>query len=617
MGHFLKSISKAKFVAIDTETCDPNLKELGPGTIRGDAYIVGISYAWEENGIVQTAYDPSPAGNKEELKDFLKNTKAKLIFHNAMYDLDHLMSFLNISEREIVKCYDTMVIEALIDENKFRYNLDSVAEKYLNEKKDEEKLKAKAKILGIDPKSEMYKLPAEDVHIYAEKDAELTLRVFQEQRKEVKKQNLMQIVELETKLQKVLLAMRYKGIRFDTEKAKSNLAEVKGILNNLWNIVNHNFGDISVDKEADIERIYKFMGVEIQYTEKGSVKTDAETLESYNHEGLSAIAAIRKWKKVSDKLEELLQFEINGRIHPNLNQTRSDDGGTVTGRFSSVKPNLQNIPARDEETVKYVRPLFLPEKGEKWAQIDYSQQEPVLLMHFAKLMNLTGIDKIHAEYQKGIRVDFHTLTADIVGIARKLIKAVSLGIMYGRGKRSVGVELGIDLPETEKLFHEYKAKLPFVDEISRIATQRASLKGEVRTILGRVRHFDAWVPHGMKSKVPAKQYKKAVELTKDKSNKDWYGKSLIRAETHKALNAIIQGSGSDMIKKALIDCYEAGYVASISVHDENDFSIGSKKDLIEVRNIHRDVLPMLTFPIYIDVEVGENWHEVKEIDIGE
>ena len=148
---------------------------------------------------------------------------------------------------------------------------------------------------------------------------------------------------------------------------------------------------------------------------------------------------------------------------------RSDDGGTVTGRFSSSNPNLQQIPARDPEIKKLIRGLFIPEEGQRWGSFDYSSQEPRLLVHYCSVLRQRDrhpmIDEVIDEYHKG-DADFHQMVADMAGISRKEAKTVNLGIMYGMGVGKLAAQLVLSTEEAKALMAKYHQRVPFVKTLA-------------------------------------------------------------------------------------------------------------------------------------------------------
>jgi DNA polymerase I-like protein with 3'-5' exonuclease and polymerase domains len=214
-------LSQACEIAIDLETRDPNLNvRMGSGSVIGVGEVVGISLAAND----WCAYYPiahEGGGNMDRkmvlkwLQDVL-NTKSDKIFHNAMYDVCWLRALgLTIKGRII----DTMIGAALVNENRLRYDLNGCGRDYVGKGKDESALYAAAKSWGVDPKAEMYKLPAMYVGAYAERDAQLTLELWQELKKEILHQDIEAIFKMETELFPCLVDMRFLGVRVNQEQA--------------------------------------------------------------------------------------------------------------------------------------------------------------------------------------------------------------------------------------------------------------------------------------------------------------------------------------------------------------------------------------------------------------
>jgi DNA polymerase-1 len=231
-------LSKYDEIAIDLETKDPNLMKMGSGSVVGKGDVVGIAVAvagW--SGYYPIAHEGG--GNMDRTKvlkwfQSVLDTPADKIFHNAMYDVCWIRALgLSINGKII----DTMIASALVDENQMRYDLNNCAKRYTGKTKNESDLYAAAKDWGVDAKAEMYKLPAIYVGAYAEKDAEITLELWQELKKEIIQQDVEDIFDLETDLFPCLVDMRFKGVRVDTEKAhamkKSLMAEEKELLHKI------------------------------------------------------------------------------------------------------------------------------------------------------------------------------------------------------------------------------------------------------------------------------------------------------------------------------------------------------------------------------------------------
>jgi DNA polymerase I-like protein with 3'-5' exonuclease and polymerase domains len=213
-------LTRHKYIAIDLETKDPGLKSRGSGSVFNDGEIVGIAVAVEGwSAYYPIAHEGGGNLEKEKVLAWVKNICANgstKIFHNAMYDVCWLRAYGIMINGYIV---DTMVMASLIDENRLWYSLNSVSFDYLGETKSEEVLTKTAESWGIDPKSEMYKLPAMYVGSYAEKDAELTLKLYKKLSLEIPKQKLEKVLTLETELFPCLVDMKFKGVRVDVERA--------------------------------------------------------------------------------------------------------------------------------------------------------------------------------------------------------------------------------------------------------------------------------------------------------------------------------------------------------------------------------------------------------------
>jgi DNA polymerase I len=216
----LKDLRGHKEIAVDLETCDPELMELGSGNVVGRGKIVGISVAVEG----WAAYYPiahEGGGNMDKklvlnwLQDLFKQDST-FIFHNAMYDICWLRSSGITPPAKIV---DTMIAASLVNENRWSFRLDALAKEYAGIGKDEAVLQAAAKEYGIDAKKDMWKLPSMFVGQYAERDAESTLKLWHRMKVELSDQDLWTIFETETRLFPCLVDMRFKGVRVDVEKA--------------------------------------------------------------------------------------------------------------------------------------------------------------------------------------------------------------------------------------------------------------------------------------------------------------------------------------------------------------------------------------------------------------
>ena len=438
MPEELKDLHGYKEIAIDLETNDPHLLELGSGNVTGRGHIAGIAVAVEG----WSGYFPihhESGGNMDKklvlswLQDICNQEETKFIFHNAMYDICWLRSAGVIVKGKII---DTMIAASLIDENRLSYQLNFLSKHYVGFGKDESILNAAAKEYGLDPKKDLWRLPALFVGQYAERDAESTLKLWKKLETELYQQELWDIFNLETRLFPCLVDMRFKGVRVDLDKAdkikKYLIDKENKILKDIKDLTGI---DVEIHAARSIAKAFDKLKLPYDRTEKSKEPSFTKNfLQNHPHKLPKAIAEARELNKAhSTFIDSITKHSVNGRIHADINQIRSDQGGTVTGRFSMSNPNLQQIPARHPELGPLIRSIFIPEDNHTWGSFDYSQQEPRILVHYAKLQNLTGVDEIVDAYNAG-DADFHQVVADMAGIERKQAKTINLGLMYGMGK---------------------------------------------------------------------------------------------------------------------------------------------------------------------------------------
>ena len=600
----LKDLREHREIAIDLETNDPELKSLGSGNVVGRGHIAGVAVAVEG----WSGYYPihhEQGGNMDRklvlkwLQDVLKQENTTFIFHNAMYDVCWLRSAGLTIKGPIV---DTMIAASLIDENRMSYQLNTLAKHYVGLGKDEKILVEAAKEYGLDPKADMWRLPPMFVGQYAERDAESTLKLLQRLKIELYNQELMDIFSLETKLFPCLVDMRFKGVKVDLEKAqniKQNLIKREESL--IKKIKDLTGVEVEIMAARSIAKAFDKLKLPYDRTAKSNEPSFTKNfLQNHPHELPKAIAEARELNKAHTTfIDSITKHEHKGRIHADINQIRSDAGGTVTGRFSMSNPNLQQIPARHPELGPMIRSIFIPEDKHVWGSFDYSQQEPRILVHYAKLQNLSGVDEIVDAYNDG-DADFHQAVADMAGIERKQAKTINLGLMYGMGKNKLMAELGLMKESAEKLIKQYHVKAPFVKQLMDNVSRRANDRGKIRTLLGRACHFDLWQPvqFGVFKPLPLEEARKE------------YDEPLKRAFTYKALNKLIQGSAADMTKKSMVALYENGIIPHIQIHDEVNISVESDIHAEDIIKIMESAVE-LQVPNKVDYEKGANWGEIK------
>jgi len=638
-------------VAIDIETYDPNLKSKGLGAIRNDGFICGIAVATEND----LAYFPLRHSDTDIAFDridkiwqvlndkIFQNENITKIFHNAMYDVCWIRAVTGkMMKGRIV---DTMIAASVIDENRFKYSLDALSKDYLNEEKYKYDLQQKTLEWSggtvKDPMTNMHKLPASIVKEYAKQDVNLTYklwRLFDKKIDEVlytkddgEQKTCRQIFELETKLFLCLVDMKFKGVRIDVAKAILFGRHLKKRRDQIIKAI-ESITTIKVDiwAAASIKKLLDHLCIkDYKVTPKSKMpQLPKDYLRKHNNKCLRMIAKAREYDKaVNTFIDGLLEYVHEGRIHADINQIRSDTGGTVTGRFSMSNPNLQQIPAKGYIGGK-MRELFIPEDGCKWGSFDYSQQEPRIVVHYAIKLGLPGTETLQDEFDRD-DADFHQIVADMANISRKQAKTINLGLFYGMGKIKLQRELGLDQRQAKELFNEYHSRVPFVRQLSQELIAFAKENRLLFTLHDRFCRFDRWettnkewnpetnrfneVP--LYTKEQAMEAFKAEMLDKYKENKidanymDYFDRYYTPAFTYKALNRLIQGSAADMTKKAMVDLHEKGIIPHIQIHDELCFSITDHEPEL-IKNVMEQTIP-LEVKNKVDFESGPNWGTIK------
>jgi DNA polymerase I-like protein with 3'-5' exonuclease and polymerase domains len=601
------NLSEAKEIAIDLETCDPNMESLGPGWPRNDGYIVGYAIAvdgWA--GYFPVAHAGGGNLDKRIVERWISDvlaTPADKIMHNAAYDL----GWLRATGFEVNgTIYDTMLAAPVLDENRYAYSLNSLGFDYLKEIKSEQGLKESASDFGVHPKKELWKLPAMHVGDYAEQDAALTLKLWHNLRPLLIKDEVGSIFELETEVLPVLVDITLKGINFNRAQCERHMAEMRRKETEILKYLKSQAGmQVDIWAAQSIAAAFDRLGIQYPKTAAGAPSFTKSFLDTHEHPMSKMILEARELNKTHGTfLEPYLKHSAkDGRIHTHFNQMRNEEGGTVTGRLSASNPNLQQVPARHEIIGPMVRGLFLPEEGQIWAANDFSSQEPRLLVHYAALLGLPGAEKMAQAYREDPNMDFHQMVADLAGIKRKAAKTIGLGLMYGMGKAKLATQLDLPMDEASDLINTFHAKVPFlkgtVDAVMKRIEHPVS-GGSIRTLLGRKCRFPLWEPveWGVNKALPREQA--VIE----------YGVRIKRAGTYKGLNRLIQGSAADQTKAGMVALHKAGFRLLLQVHDEVALSVRNIDEAREAADIMAKAVT-LEVPSRVDVETGPSWGEAS------
>lgn len=608
MPESFPDLSKWGVIGLDVETRDPRLKELGPGGLRGDGELVGISIGLWDGMLSESHYFPIAhlgGGNCDRdavldwLREELKNPDLRVVGANILYDIEWLST---VGIEIAGKIVDVQVLEALIDEESGRsMSLQSLCQKYLGQGKDEALLIDAAKAHDVDPKSGLWKLHAKYVGPYAEWDALSARQIYHHQLREIDRQNLESIVTLELSLTPLLWKMRRRGVRIDMERAaileKRLLIEEERLTRELRALTGR---DLDMWSSAQIGTLCVSLGIEHPVTTLGNPSITKDFIENHDHPALKMLSELRETNRLRSVFvgDWVSKYVFNGRAYPQWRQLATDDGGTRTGRMASANPNMQQIPARSRSASE-IRAMFVPDEGTRWCKLDYSQQEPRLLVHYASLLGMTGARLVSMAYRDNPKMDIYSYLAQASGKARFIAKGATLGRMYGMGSKRFGRENGFSEFEAARILDDFDRRVPFVRELSDKCANVASSRGNIRTIGGRLRHFNLWEP--------CQREQETTALPLEDARRAWPGQQLRRFGTRKGLNALIQGSAADMTKIAMVQIHEKlGIVPTLSVHDEIDLCVESDEQAAECRKI-METCVRLEVPVIAEMELGDSW----------
>jgi len=589
----IKGIQRQKLVVIDTETNSLNANL---------AKLVGMSFCFEEDKSYYLPLEHKVNKNEKTininfkevyliLKNLLEDTSIMKIGHNIKYDKIVLANF-NIDVHPIE---DTMLLSYVLDAGKFKHNLDDLAKIYL----DYDTIKYKD-VVGVGKKEKTFdQLSIEEAYKYAAEDADITLKLYHILKKRIVEEKLVNVYEnIEKPLVDVLVNMERNGIKIDVKKLKKLssifLKKIFSIQKEIFKYSKFEFNIASTKQLGEV--LFDKMGIQGGKKGKsGAYSTSSEILENLSYQGHEIAKFLLEWRQISklkNTYTESLTQEINtetSRIHTSYSMA-----STSTGRLSSTNPNLQNIPIRTEEGKK-IRNAFISEKGYKLVSLDYSQIELRLLAHIGKVNELKKAFDLNLDIHKETASQIFNKPIDkIDNNLRRKAKTINYGIIYGISAFGLSKQLNITRSDADfflkEYFKKYKGILDYIDE----TTNFCKKNGFVKTIFGR-KCFIA----GINNKNPN------------------FRNFAIRA----AINAPIQGSAADIIKKAMIKIYKffnKNKVKSkliLQVHDELLFEMPESEITYltkEITNImEKAILPdvILNVPLVVDVGKGNNWAE--------
>lgn len=624
----LPDVPRGLDVAIDTETRDDGLaQERGPGWVTKSGWVAGFSVAWRAGGAVHKIYVPVRHPDTENFDpgeafrwlQAVIDAARTVVFHHQQYDEGWLST-----EGVVVpegRTDDTQSMAVMLDENWDSYRLDDCCRRAGVSGKDERGLREAAAAYGLDPKKDMWRLPARYVGPYAEQDAVATLDLRDVYMPQIAEQGLTEAYRLEMDLVPAALEMRRRGIRVDESAAERVQRDLRRRRDAVLERARETLGWRSISMEQfnsgkQLQVAFDQQKLSYPKTPKTGVgQFKAEWLEAQDH---WLPLAVREARQLNDLAEKFIGTYVMeslhvGRIHSEIHLLRDETGGTRSYRLSYSNPPLQQMPARDPELAPLIRGIFLAERGQLWCAEDYSQQEPRIGVHLASICRVAGAQAAVDYYVRDPGADFHQMVADLTGISRKAAKIINLGLMYGMGLAKLARSLGVSIEEAEAIIAQYNDRMPWVKELEKFCESRAKTRGVIRLLDDARCRFDKWEPWGNGREIRYQKPMRRTEADRAVSDPDhdWYKKSLRRADTRVAMNRAIQGGAARQTKLAMRECWRQGIVPLVQLHDELDFSIGDPAVGERVREIMVDVV-QLRVPMKVDVQYGHTWGQASQ-----
>lgn len=589
--------------AIDIETHDPHLKQWGPGSVRKDGRILGIGVYSPELGI-DKYYDP----DEPEVVSLLKDKDVTKVFHNGVYDLDWIINGHGLEVNG--RCEDTMTRETLLDSYAFSYSLDACCQRRgITGKNKGTTIDEYWKSVGGKGKAveNLVHIPASVVGTYCRQDCKATYELYKVQQPLLEEQGLLQANDIEVRLYPVLMHMRKNGFPLNMSAllrlSDALQEEYETEMDLLERTYGFKKGELSLNSSNDLYKIWKKEGLPIEYTSTGKPSFASSVLDDCPHEVAKKVKHLKGLIKTQSFLDAWVDLEYNRRLYPSFYPAKRDDGGTVTGRWSSQNPNLQQVPAREDKHGKEIRSLFLPEENCYLGAFDYKQIEYRVFTHFA---SGEGAEEAQRKFREDPTTDYHQMTIDLMDWGdlgkegRHLAKNLNFGSIYGLGAKSFAVKFKQNLlhnhperdpdnlfPVAQSLMNEYFSKVPFVKPTCNKIQDVGQRRGYVKTLSGR------------RQRMP------------------------LDGGAYKLINYLIQGSASDLLKKALVDAWDKGVFNVLKlhaqVHDEIVFSIPKTKEGLHACLVLKECMEnaySLKIPVGVDTEIGNDWGHC-EIDVWE
>ena len=586
LNRWVEKLNQAKLFALDTET--DNLDYMA-------ANLVGISFALENGEAaylpLQLDYLGAPKTLKKTtalslLKPVLENPAIQKVGQNFKYDLT-IFARNGIDVQDVA--FDTM-LESYVLNSTGRHNMDDLAKRYLGHQTISfEEIAGKGK-----NQLTFNQIPLEKAAEYAAEDADVTMKLQQVLWEKLSKEPTLEKLfkEMELPLLGVLSRMERRGVLIDSDALFLQSNEIANRLSELeeqaYVLAGQPFNLASTKQLQEI--LFDKLGLPvIQKTPKGAPSTNEEVLEelAFSHELPKVLVEHRGLSKLkstyTDKLPQMVNPQT-GRVHTSYHQAV-----TATGRLSSSDPNLQNIPIRNEEG-RRIRQAFIAREGFTVVAADYSQIELRIMAHLSQDQGLINAFTQGKDIHRSTAAEIFGVTLDeVTSEQRRNAKAINFGLIYGMSAFGLSRQLGIGRADAQSYMDLYFKRYPGVQTFMHDIREKAKAQGYVETLFGRRLYLpDINSSNGMR--------RKAAERV--------------------AINAPMQGTAADIIKRAMIQLdqklqNDPDIAMIMQVHDELVFEVRSEKVAFysELIKTQMESAADLVVPLIVEVGQGTNWDE--------
>lgn len=557
---------------------------------------------------------------KRWLNKALKSYQGRVIFANAHFDCKMLY---DIGVEVPLHLVEDVINRAVqINEQLLEYNLDALAERYIKRNKVNDIYEKLAAIFGGKATRQaqapnFHRAPVELIAPYAEEDAEITLDLWLWQEGEIERQGNRAICDFENSVFPTIQRMTRRGVRVDEEVATAAMGELTGIIDQEQKELNELVGfELNTNSPPQIKKVFNprqedragttvwvsDAGHLLETTDKGQPSIPSPVLrEMEGDRRAELIVSVRSNLKTRDTFlaKHILGHAVDGRVYPTINQSKSEDGGTGSGRLSYQDPALQQIPSRNKRVAKIVKSAFLPDDGDAWVDSDMASFEVRVFAH------LVNDERIIQQYRDDPMSDFHQMVADMTGLNRNATysgqpnaKQLNLSMIFNSGNGAIAEKMGMPFEwssfeqggrkvtykkagvEAMAVIDLYHERLPGVKNFADRAKVVAEERGWVKTQFGRRFRF----PRGYKS--------------------------------YKASGLIIQMTAADMNKKTLTVVEEAlGQDGNLLLNTHDSYSMSIHKDgndpaktFARVQEAVQDSFPWFRVPVVMELSgIGNTW----------